>query len=147
MKKPTPLEGASARTVLGHRNLNIVLIGTFAKTRVGPSHEEPSMSYKSKAAATADRACRTRYPDHPYHVRRVDGSAGLTVAYGHRFAVDREAKRNPIPAAFIFRHCSARPRSLPCLDGAMGIPTYLASRERMPSELREIEKALFLCGD
>ena len=44
MKKPTPLEGASARTVLGHRTpLNIVPINAFAKVASALNLEESSM--------------------------------------------------------------------------------------------------------
>ena len=92
-------------------------------------------------------SCRTRYPDHPYHVRRVDGSAGLTVAYGHRFAVDREAKRNPIPTAFIFRHCSARPEIAAMPRWCDGHPNSSGKSRKNAKQVREKSKLRCLCGD
>ena len=51
------------------------------------------------------------------------------------FAVDREAKRSSRDEPHSFSGIVRQnQRSLPCLDGAMGIATNLASRERMPSE-------------
>ena len=63
------------------------------------------------------------------------------------FAVDREAKRRPRDEPHSFSGIVRQnQRSMSRLDGAMGIATNLASRERMQASPREIEAALFMWG-